>query len=338
MVSMRFDKGKTFYIGSGEIRRLRQYKEAFHERFLVKLVRYVSSGGTSKRSGMFSMGPEYFAGNIPIEAEVLDKDGLPMRAEKPVEVKIIRPSGFDPKADKVTPESVKLTPKKVEGRWRGIFTGQFPAETTGLYTVKIEVPGAEPFSHTFNVKAQNLEMGNLRTNFDHLKEIATEAGPVLERIDDQETRDRLLQALDQPKGSGKDARGTKLFFKVGKAEIIPQLLSKIPPDENKVKGKFEDVWDTGTKSGWTPHLNWVLIIVLGAIGLLTGLLLLAIGRHILGPSILAGTVVAVATIYLVDLIAQPKWPQVPVEMSTVLGIIVGLLSVEWLTRKLLKLA
>src|SRR5262249_30738552 len=35
------------WIGSGEIWRLRQFKEAFHERFLVKLMRYASSGSQS---------------------------------------------------------------------------------------------------------------------------------------------------------------------------------------------------------------------------------------------------------------------------------------------------
>src|SRR5206468_1848651 len=37
MVSMRYIKGKTFYIGSGELWRLRLFKEAYYERFLTKL-------------------------------------------------------------------------------------------------------------------------------------------------------------------------------------------------------------------------------------------------------------------------------------------------------------
>jgi hypothetical protein len=283
------------------------------------------------------MATEFITGNILVEAEVLDKDELPLKQELRPVVQIVRPAGFDPKADKVTPETVTLSPKKGEGRWRGIFTGLFPAETTGTYTVKMEIPGAEPFSHTFNVKAPNLELGNLRTNFEHLQQIATEAAPVLEGLDPA-VRDSVLQALELPKGADRDGKGTKLFFKLASAGVIPQLLRPIQPERTEVKGRFEYLWDQGTRSGWELHLNWVLMIVFSAIGLLTCLILLAIGRYVLGPAILGGAVVLALTVWLVDLAAKPDWALMKLEMSTILGVIVVLLSIEWLTRKLLKLA
>ncbi len=338
LVSLRAGKGKTFYIGSGELWRLRLFKQAFYERFLMKLTRFVSAGGQSSKVGKFSMATEYVTGNIVVEAEVLDKDEQPLGPERKPEVTIVRPSNYDSKIDRATPDKVQLSAKK-ESRAGGVFAGTFPAETTGTYMVKLEIPGAEPFSHTFNVTAPNVEMGNLRTNFDHLHQLATEAGPLLERLD-ADTRQRVLSALERPGGvpdkDGKNA--ARLFFKLPAAGIVPVLLRKVPPDVNSVKGKFEDLWDKGTELGYEMRLDHVLMITLGSIGLLASAILFFLGRWIVGTGVLAGTLIAVLTVLLVHVFGQPDWVMMPIEMSTILGIVVGLLSVEWLTRKLLKLA
>jgi hypothetical protein len=339
-VSMRYDKGKTFYIGSGEIWRLRLFKEAYYERFLTKLVRFVSSGGGSGKTGKFYMGPEYVAGNIIVEAEVLDKEGSPLNPALNPEVEIVRPAGFDKDVDKVTPTKVKLSAKKAEEgkRTRGLFTGMFPAETAGQYTVKLEIPGAEPFSHTFNVIPPNVEMGNLRTNFDHLYQMATEAAPVLERLDEA-TRTRVTSALEASRGThGRDVKGARLFFKLKSAEVIPALLVQVPPQVNSTKGKFEDLWDIGSKSGWSLPFHAVMMITVGCIGLLASAILWFIGRWILATCIISASAVIVLGFWLADLIYSPPWLVMPIEMSVVLGFLVGLLSIEWLTRKLLKLA
>ena len=51
----------------------------------------------------------------------------------------------------------------------------------------------------------------------------------------------------------------------------------------------------------------------------------------------AGCVLASIPV-LYDLIWSPTWPTVPLNVSYVLVAVVGLLGLEWLTRKLLKLA
>jgi hypothetical protein len=339
-VSMRYDKGKTFYIGSGEIWRLRLFKEAYYERFLTKLARFVSSGGGSGKTGKFSMAQEVVAGNVVVEAEVLDKEGNPLNPAIRPEVQIVRPAGFDKELDKVTPTKVLLSAKKGEPgkRFRGIFTGVFPAETPGQYTVKLEIPGAEPFDFTFNVIPPNVEMGNLRTNFDHLYQMATESGPALERLS-EETRTRVQQALDSSRGThGKDVKGTRLFFKLSSAQVIPELLLKVPPQVNSTKGKFEDLWDYGSRSGWKLEFHHVMMITVGCIGLLASAILFFLGRWIVATCVISTAAVIVLGFWLVDLIYGPPWLVMPIEMSVVLGFIVGLLSIEWLTRKLLKLA
>ncbi|MCI0457401.1 MAG: hypothetical protein L0Z62_10570 [Gemmataceae bacterium] len=334
-VSMRAGKGKSFYVGSGELWRLRLYKQAYYERFMLKLTRFVSAGSSSKRFGKFSMSPQYSTGNITIEAEIFDKEGRPLGDEFKPEAIIVRPENFDPKVDRVTPEKLQLTAKKGS---KGIFVGTLPVETTGVYTIKIAIPGAEPFSHTFTVIAPDLEMGNLRTNFDHLYQIATEATALLGRLDDA-TRDEILQALDRPKGAAIDNKNApRLFFKLSSAGEIPKLLTKVPPEVNSVKGKFEDLWDKGTELGWKLEFHWVMMIAVGAIGLLATAILFFIGRWIVATCILVASLLIVLGFFLTDVIWRPDWIVMPIEMATVLGIVVGLLAMEWLTRKLLKLA
>jgi RNA polymerase sigma factor (sigma-70 family) len=45
LVTMKYGKGRTIYLGSGETWRLRQYRESFHERFWNQLARYAASAG-----------------------------------------------------------------------------------------------------------------------------------------------------------------------------------------------------------------------------------------------------------------------------------------------------
>jgi hypothetical protein len=339
LVWRRYEKGKTLYVGSGELWRLRGYKEAYYERFLTKLARFVSSGAGAGKAGRFEMGPEYVTGNITVEAVVLDKDGNPINPATKPEVEIIRPAGFDEKTDRVTPKKITLTAKKVEGkRWYGLFAGSFPAETPGQYVLKIDAGGGEPFTHTFNVIAPNVEMGNLRTNFEHLYQMATPAAPVLEPLDEAR-RDRIQTALTSARaGLGKDAKGPRLFFKLASAHLIPELLVSVPPKVNSTKGKYEDLWDKGTQSGWELPFHYSMMIGVGAIGLLASLILFVIGRWIVGTVVVGVSLLTVLGFFLADVIWTPPWAVLPIEMSYVLGAVVGLFCVEWLTRKLLKLA
>src|SRR5207249_3095749 len=58
MVSMDYGAGKSFYLGSAESYRLRGYSNLFHERFWIKLARFVSAGNTpQKRYGRMVLPP-----------------------------------------------------------------------------------------------------------------------------------------------------------------------------------------------------------------------------------------------------------------------------------------
>jgi hypothetical protein len=396
-VTMRYDKGRTFYVGSGELWRLKTFKNDFYERFTTKLVRYVSTGGQSAKVGRFIMGPEYPQGNIPVDAIVLTKDGDPLDAALQPEVVVIRPQGFDPKADTITPAKFRLKAQPGQGgQSRGIFTGTFQAETPGQYTLRLEAGGAEPFTHTFNVMPPNVELGNLKTDFEHLYMMASNAAPALERLEG-EARKRVQEALTSSRGGyGKDIKEARLFFTLNMAkEAIPQLITKVPPDSNKNKGKYEELWDKGSDTGWRMRADFVMMLGIGCFGILAGAILFFISRPLLAANVLGVCGLFVLCIYLTNhlrfghavlllllgcavliglsLFLTRKvipglvvvscfvlaglayfvsaaafgdavmgysggWQVLRLEMAWVLGFVVTLLGVEWLTRKLLKLA
>lgn len=56
IVTMPYGVGRTAYLGSGEFWRLRQAKEAYHERFWLELIRHVAAGGTTRPSSVRLVG------------------------------------------------------------------------------------------------------------------------------------------------------------------------------------------------------------------------------------------------------------------------------------------
>ena len=82
IVSMPYGNGKTMFLGSGEFNRLRATKAAYHERFWIKLARYMSAGATQqKKYGRFLMARSAPVGNVSFEAKLKGKDLLPLPAD-----------------------------------------------------------------------------------------------------------------------------------------------------------------------------------------------------------------------------------------------------------------
>lgn len=83
---------------------------------------------------------------------------------------------------------------------------------------------------------------------------------------------------------------------------------------------------------------WLLLVVPPGLGLLMAAILGTM-RQYLTALVLATVSLGFALgIFAVDQTFRPEWEVFPLEMSYVLGAIVGLLAIEWLTRKLLRLA
>jgi hypothetical protein len=352
LVSMQYGSGKTFYMGSMEMWRLRPFKETYHERFWIKLARYVASSTVErKKYGRFTLGRFYTTGTVNFEAQLKGADLQPLPRDANPTVLVKRPANFDPKLDAVTPESFEMRPKNTQGEWQGWFTGAFKVRTPGDYEFKIPIPAtADSISQRFTVRQPNPEMDNVRNNFKELYRLSSDAGPVLAGLSPDARREleRLLKPpadedfKDQPEPGKTSA---KLFFNLKDAPAILRCLKRVAPNKESTKGRLIDLWDSGfgreniidtDKSQVSAY--YLLLIAPAVIFLLAAGILFLIRRPIAGAIVVGVAGLFALSVFLVHQIAAPPWAYVPLDMSFVLAVVVTLLSIEWLTRKLLKLA
>jgi hypothetical protein len=344
--AMPYGNGKTFYIGSAEMRRLRQYKEAYFERFWIKLARYVASGSLSKLSkyGHLLVARQATTGVIPVEAQILGEEMKPLpRDARPI-VKVKRPADFNPELDRETPKQFELRPKNKQGDWHGWFTGTFRVQTPGVYELSVPIPGTSQSLTTnpIEVRKPNLERDNTRPNFGNLYQLASPARKVLQGLPPA-VRARVERALQPPssedlQGSKDESGGARLFFTLSNADLIPECLIKVEPNRESIKGRFEDLWDLGTKFGLELRADLVLMLGVLAFAGVAFAVLAFLGRWGPALAVLGSGLALIVLLLAITLILDLDWVELPLEMSFVLGAVVGLLGLEWLTRKLLKLA
>jgi hypothetical protein len=364
-------RGKTVWIGSGELWRLRGYREAYHERFWTKLCRYVGSSNMTKQNTrvvpyLSKRMPAHSIGHL--EAQILDKSLNPLaKNAKPPELVIEPPPGVgDDPGDKDGRERKKkflLKPKATSEDWRGWFEVDFPVNQAGNgYRYELTIPdiGNEMVSGKFDVTPSNPELDNTAPDLKALYYfLASDAAEVRNRLPEEVRREmgeRLRRpAMTAAKDDGKkpdtvdrpDDRkdavregGTRLYFDLNNAELIPRLMTTAEKAQIN-KGKTEDIIYK-----FTARLEvWAVGIT---IGLCTWMTFLFIGQFISDPRGVSvswfvwrivglivvpvvGAIVFATGLYL-DSIGQPVW--IPVAMMAV----VILLCFEWLTRKLLRLA
>jgi hypothetical protein len=347
-VSMPFGGGKTFYVGSAESWRLRQFKQAFHERFWIKLVRFVSAGTSmQKKYGLIAMSRNYPTGTITFEAQIKGADLQPLPRDATPTVQVKRPEGFDPKLDPDTPETFEMRPKPTEGAWQGWFTGSFKVRTPGEYEIKIPIPAtSEALYQRFIVRQPNIELDNVRNNFKELYRLASDIGKLAV---DPPTRKEIEKLLRPPADedykelSTESKESARLFLPLKDADAILKCLRKVQPKKESTKGRLIDLWDDGFGrealiDAGEVSAYWLLLLGPLGLALLAGAILLTIRRTVAGLVTIGLGAILALVIYLIDQVGTPPWENVPIDMSFVLAVVVTLLSIEWLTRKLLKLA
>jgi hypothetical protein len=308
LVTMTTGNGKTVYIASGELWRLRELREIYHERFWTKLARYAGSGNLSRlsRHGVLVMGHEFTAGQmVRLEAQLFGQDLQPLNPNATPKAAIQAPAGV------TMPASLDLKAKPSQGgEWMGWFAAQFRVMAPGEYRLNLTIPeSGESLQHRFFIKEANPEMDNTRPDFGQMYQLASEITqevqprldkPTLEEVkrELEKTAARLLQRVDDKenvadaakRGEGKDKTAAKetladnkevphLFLDLNSAKVIPKCMitdSKV----QRSRGPVKDLWDQGFTLSKEPAIQF----------------------------------------------------------ATVLLIVTALLSGEWLTRKLLKLA
>ena len=263
---------RVVWIGSGEVWRIRQYREQYFERFWMKLARYASAAATGKENRRISpyLGGPYLANRfIEFEARIDDKGGKPLgSAGKPPRVLINPPAGV---AQSEIPKEILMTPRPGS---EGVFRARFMLRSAGRYEVVFDVPetGDKLSGNYIVVEQPDPEKENTRPDFASLYKLASPAEMVLPRLSDAD-RDTLKQRLQSPVANtgSETSKGAeeppRLFFDLRSASLIP-LCMKTDIKEQRNRGPVRDLWDNGITM-WTGKDNkpvilpWLLLAVVG---------------------------------------------------------------------------
>jgi hypothetical protein len=300
---------RVIWIGSAETWRLREYREAYHERFWTKLLQFAAnkSKGTVAKAIRLEMGKNFVQNRyVEVEAKIDGPDGNPLDRNVRPQITLVMPPGVSEKEIK---QPILMSPRP--GARDGWFSGRFQVRSPGEYELTLRVPkqpgqeSEDTETARFTVKEANPELDNTRPDFDRMYRLASEADEVFLRMNESD-RAELKRRLQRPKereaagGTGVGGENPdkveiredkpRLYFDLKNAGLIPSCMeSKV--DEQESRGPHQDLWDGGI------------------------------------------------TIYEYPPPSDPsKPPRQPVKISHVLLIVVGLLSLEWLIRKLLRLA
>jgi hypothetical protein len=352
LATMQFGSGKTVYVG-GETWRLRQYKESYHETFWLNLIRYAMGGSQNREKfGRWVATPRAPTGTIPVEIQI--KEAVNVKGESDDKAEMLMPGdplppngAFKPKiylrkrGDTKDIAVFDLKPKPSDGRWDGWWEGKVKIKEEGEYELvnKIFAPKeanpltAETLVHNLQIYQPKREDVNLREDFDALKDLATDADPIVARYPDIESY--------LPPRNKSSAEPRKLFFPLEKAEKIPECLVKLEPRRTRTLGMVQDLWDAGASIPLF-HILWSVPLALLA---LAGAIMMFHQKYVMGTITLILAVLVPLLVLTIPWFGETSgwytfdmWQEQPIDFAWVLLLVVSLLGLEWLTRKLLKLA
>ena len=165
-----YGSGSVFYMGSGEMWRLRAVDEAYFEQFYTKLIRHVSQGRLlrgSSRGVLLVKQNRYMLGNtVEVRAQLSNARRDPLDAPS-VTLQVVQPDG--------AARSIRM---RADASRAGAYLGQFPALQEGTYHLELPVPESddERLTRRIQVKVPDLERENPRRNDAVLGLIARNTG------------------------------------------------------------------------------------------------------------------------------------------------------------------
>ncbi len=170
MAGQFYGSGRVFYLGSGEMWRLRALDDRYFEQFYTKLVRYVSQGrllvGSQPRHAAGRsrslLAGQYRGGPCAIERCPVRAAGGSQRG----------PLGRAPDS---TSQPLQLAADPAR---KGMYVGQFTALQEGTYRLEMDLPGSdgEQLSRRIQVRVPDLERESPERNDALLSEIAKRTG------------------------------------------------------------------------------------------------------------------------------------------------------------------
>ncbi len=167
-----YGSGRVFYLGSGEMWRLRSVDDAFLERFYTKLIRHVSQGRLargSNRGVLLVERDRYLVGNtVVVRAQLNDAQLQPLTAPS-VTLDVAAPDGT------LQSERLVADPARI-----GNYQGQFAVRQEGAYRLELLVPQSqqERLAKRIQVRMPDLERESPERNDALLSEIAGGTGGV----------------------------------------------------------------------------------------------------------------------------------------------------------------
>lgn len=170
MAGQFFGSGRVFYLGSGEMWRLREADESYFEQFYTKLIRHVSQGRLlrgSNRGVLLVERDRYLLGNTVVVRAQLNNAQLEPLEAADVALEVVSPSG---ELQNVKLAAVASTP--------GTFGGQFNVYQEGGYRLDLALPDStdEHLTRRIQVKVPDLERERPQRNDALLSDLAKESG------------------------------------------------------------------------------------------------------------------------------------------------------------------
>jgi hypothetical protein len=165
-----YGAGRVFYMGSGELWRLRALDPKYFEILTTKLIRHVAQGRLlrgSARGALLADRDRYQIGDVVVLRARLANAQFEPLAVPHVTAQAIRPDQ--------TAESISLAADPAQP---GIFVGQFTVNQEGGFQVSLAIPDAagEVLNRQINVNMPDLERGDLERNEVLLASIAEQTG------------------------------------------------------------------------------------------------------------------------------------------------------------------
>jgi hypothetical protein len=173
MVGHFYGAGHVFFLGSGEMWRMRAANEEYFETFYTKLIRHVSQGRLLRDSsrGVLMVGkPRCVLGDtVVVRAQLSDRQFRPLTIPE-VEAILVMPDGT----------RVPFVLKAVQDAPRpGLYAEQYTALVEGDYRIELMLPDSEIgelLTRNVQVRAPKLEIERPQRNDVLLKEISRRTG------------------------------------------------------------------------------------------------------------------------------------------------------------------
>lgn len=345
IVAMRYGSGKTLYVGSGEFWRLRAFKDGFHERLWIKMSRHVAAGATQrKKYGGIFMSRNLPVGVVNFEAQIKGKDLLPL--PKTIVPTVLVKREDKNKDDKAELQKFDLAAKPTDGEWKGYFQGSIHLKEPGEYEFVLPIPNTdESLRQNLIVRKPNPERDNVRTNFGYLYQLASDAGPLLKTLP-ADTRKEIESVLQIPPDmeQGEERSAKRLFFPLGSADTVAKCILQVPPKtETTVKGPPEHLWARGWETGLAPIPAWLAALLMPLLVGIVGAIILLLLRQWISALVffvicMVMTILVAVASFGIEFTRTLLEANLDINFAYLLMIIVSLLGIEWLARKLLRLA